>query len=38
MGPIKGNPPITVTLREAWRQIRMIEEYYFGDDVDDDCK
>jgi hypothetical protein len=28
MGPIKGNPPITVTGREAYRIIEVTEEYY----------
>jgi RHS repeat-associated protein len=38
LGPIKGNPPITVTLREAWKMIEMTEEHYFGDGRDSHCK
>jgi len=38
MGPIKGNPPITVTLREGWKMIEMMEDYYFGDKDSGPCK
>jgi hypothetical protein len=38
MGPIKGNPPITVTLREALKMIEMTKEHYFGDGKDSPCK
>ncbi|MCK4729630.1 MAG: RHS repeat-associated core domain-containing protein, partial [Desulfobacterales bacterium] len=38
MGPIKGNPPITVALREAWELIEMMEEHYFGDGKNSPCE